>query len=966
MMIRRDTISYSIRKAKHKRERRLECENALKLAEKAFAESDIQLGIESDGSNQVLEEQYYTAKSEWQSVENEYIAGAMIRSKARWVEQGEKNTKYFLGLEKRNQEKKSLKCLIDNENRLITDPKKVLNEAANFYQNLYKRKNYIDESHSALFKSEVKLDEEDRKMLDNSITIDECDRAMNEMKNNKSPGSDGLTAEFYKKFWHLLKDFFVKCLNQTFNEGTMSLDQRTGVISVIPKEGKDPRFIKNWRPITLLNVDYKILVKALANRLKLVLPELINEDQNAYVKDRLIGYNIRIVNDLIDYCRMFNYDGLLLMLDFEKAFDSLSWNFVQHTLNEFGFGPSFKKWVHILYNNILSYVTNGGCLSNKFIPERGIRQGCPISAYIFILCVELLSQKFCSNINIKGLTIGKKEFKIMQFADDTILMLKDKRSVINSLKLLELFTKCSGLKLNTGKSEAFRLGNNTSFNMNDLNLKWVDSFKYLGIWFSDNDQDMEFKNFRHRLDNMKNLLRIWKQRDLSLKGKVLILKSLAFSQIIYPLSLLKAPGWVSSEVIELFYNFLWDGKKDKISRTTIIRNIDDGGLKMPDVDSMAKALKISWLSKICNNENFGKNWTIIPREFSPEIYFADLCICNYDEKMIPITLTPFYRQCLLAMEELRYGDFEEASEIKEQTLWFNKFIKQQNSFLFIEEWYKKGVMYISDLLNRDNKFLPFEDFIDLYDLSKKDFLKYSTVIQCIPKHWRKTLKTSDDNTEGDGVPKIKIDQEWLNFDNYSNKELYNLFIKIKTDKPILSEHIWKKILNIEADELKPFFRIPYSSVRDTKIQSLQYKILNNIYVTRLRLKQWRVKDSSTCLYCNTTDDLLHHFCHCNDITIFWNTVVNTISCILNTPYQLEDKDILLGIDQNILHKKQMNYVILQGKWFIFTKKHLGLKCCALEFLPYLKNKIKTELIIHLNNKSLDKFTKIWSELYDGL
>jgi hypothetical protein len=958
MMIRRDTISYSIRKAKHNKVKREEFAKNLLEAEKAYNDSN--------GNDKDIEEKYYAAKAEWQSTESEWVAGAMVRSRARWVEQGEKNNKYFLGLEKRNQEVKSLKGLINDKNVLITEPKKMLNEVSMFYENLFRNKDYVDGSYNGMFTSDVKLDNDTMNELEGKLTIEECGRALKEMKNNKSPGSDGLTIEFFKHFWHLLSNRFLDCLNKVYEVGEMSLDQRTGVITIIPKEGKDPRYIKNWRPITLLNVDYKILVKTLANRLKMVLPDLINEDQTAYVKDRLIGYNVRIVNDLIDYCKMFNYDGLLLMLDFEKAFDSLSWEFITHTLQEFGFGPVFIKWIQLLYHNICSYVISGGILSKSFRPERGIRQGCPISAYIFILNVELLAQKLRASENIHGLQIGNKEFKIMQFADDTILMLQDKKSILNSLELLENFKKCSGLKLNTSKTEAYRLGNNLPFNIKDLKLKWVESFKYLGIWFCDNLKDMEYKNYRHRLDHMRNLLRLWKLRDLSLKGKVLVLKSLAFSQIIYPLSLLEAPGWVSSETNDMFYDFLWDGKGDKIKRTTVIRNIDEGGLKMPDVDSMAKALKVTWLIKMCDNENHNVKWATIPKCFSPEIYFPDFCICNFTEKMIIVTITPFYRQCLIALEELRNGKINEAAEIKEQTLWYNKNIKQGRNPLFIKNWYQKGIMYVSDLLNNDNNFLSFEEFTELYDLEPKDFLRYITVINCIPRDWKRTLKSSNDASEGDGIPKILVNNEWSNIENITNRELYNLFIKTMTVQPLLCEHFWQKTLGIKQEDLSLYYRIPYASVKDTKIQSLQYKIIHNIYITRLRLHQWRLKDSSICLYCDSSDDLLHHFCHCNDVTLFWNTVINCISQITDTLYEISDSEILLGITRPLKHRSQLNFIILQGKWFIFTKKYVGIKCCALEFLPYLKHRIKVEWLIHMQSKQIAKFDSEWGEIYNGL
>ena len=157
---------------------------------------------------------------------------------------------------------------------------------------------------------------------------------------NKTPGSDGLPAEFYKVFWNDIADFFLKSINQAYHAGQLSVTQRRGIIKLIPKKDVEPYFIKNWRPISLLNCDYKIAAKAIANRFKHVLPNLIDNDQTGFLKGRFIGENIRLVDGIIKYATAKNLPGLLLFLDFEKAFDTAEWSFIQKTLQHYNFGPS--------------------------------------------------------------------------------------------------------------------------------------------------------------------------------------------------------------------------------------------------------------------------------------------------------------------------------------------------------------------------------------------------------------------------------------------------------------------------------------------------------------------------------------------------------------------------------------------------------------------------------------------------
>ena len=164
------------------------------------------------------------------------------------------------------------------------------------------------------------------------------------------------------------------------------------ILRLIPKHGKDLTYLKHWRPISLLNTDYKILAQALALRLQKVLPKIISPDQNAYITGRFIGVNIRTIIDSIVFSSQNKLNTILAFLDFEKAFDKIRWDFVDKCLLQFGFGPNFRKWITIMYTDISSAVINNGYTTPFFKLHCGIRQGCPMSALIFILAVETLSR----------------------------------------------------------------------------------------------------------------------------------------------------------------------------------------------------------------------------------------------------------------------------------------------------------------------------------------------------------------------------------------------------------------------------------------------------------------------------------------------------------------------------------------------------------------------------------------------
>ena len=195
------------------------------------------------------------------------------------------------------------------------------------------------------------------------------------MDSEKTPGTDGLPAEFYKIFRNDIASTLINALNFAYETGKLSITQRRGIIKLIPKKDAKPNLIKNWRPLTLLNCDYKLAAKAIAIRLKLFLPNLINNDQTGFIKDKFIGENIRLLDSIICYAKEKNMPGLLLFLDFEKASNTIEWPFIRKTLSYFGFGASIIQWFNLFYCAPESCILNNGWTSAFFNIQRGCQTG---------------------------------------------------------------------------------------------------------------------------------------------------------------------------------------------------------------------------------------------------------------------------------------------------------------------------------------------------------------------------------------------------------------------------------------------------------------------------------------------------------------------------------------------------------------------------------------------------------------
>ena len=222
----------------------------------------------------------------------------------------------------------------------------------NYYSKFYTEKNMggIADYSEILDPSTIpQLDERARNKLEQNITLIELQASLKDLKKGKTPGCDGLRVEFYIIFWENIKELVYESILFAMEVGHFSLEQRRGVIILIPKKDTNKHLLKNWRPITLLNVDYKILTKLLARRLSSYMSKLIYTDQTGYIKGRYIGTDIRTIEDVIDFTNATDSQGYLLAVDFHKAFDSINWSSILNALRLYGFGDYFINWVQLIY-----------------------------------------------------------------------------------------------------------------------------------------------------------------------------------------------------------------------------------------------------------------------------------------------------------------------------------------------------------------------------------------------------------------------------------------------------------------------------------------------------------------------------------------------------------------------------------------------------------------------------------------
>ncbi|GFR76271.1 reverse transcriptase [Elysia marginata] len=392
--------------------------------------------------------------------------GAQIRSRIKWIEEGEKCSKFFLSLEKSRSSGNTIHSITKENKDEVTSEREVLREIRKYYETLYKentdQKEMIQRCKNFTQNLNIpQLKEDQKDATEADFTEEEISVALKSMKNGSAPGPDGIPVEFYKMFWPDVKEKFMEAFRYSQEVSTLSPSQRQGTITLIHK-GKElsRNLLTNWRPICLTNADYKIISKALALRMKKVLPSIIHENQTGFIKGRNIATAIREIGDSIEF-ELINHksEAIALSIAYSKAFDTVSVSLIQEALKLYGFGENFIKWVRTILTDRQSNVRNGGSCSEYFTLERGVRQGCPVSPMLFIIAVELLAINIRQSDKIRGIALPQStlSLKILQFADDTTLFLKDEMDFREVLSKIKVFSLCSGLQLNEKKSKAMLL-----------------------------------------------------------------------------------------------------------------------------------------------------------------------------------------------------------------------------------------------------------------------------------------------------------------------------------------------------------------------------------------------------------------------------------------------------------------------------------------------------------------------------
>jgi exonuclease III len=793
-------------------------------------------------------------RDEWEKVkgklEDHYdhiTQGIIVRSRANWVEKGEKNNKFFLNLENSNKCKSTIRCILDNNGDEISDTKGILREVKQFYATLYSKTDVDLHSNSAnsFLKSDniPKLSDDESNGCEGKLTYNECFKILHKMKNGKSPGNDGLSVCFYKQFWHVFGKLLVNSLNASYETGELNSSQKQGVITLILKKNKDKRSIKNYRPITLLNVDLKIGSKAIADRIAKVAPSLISYNQSAFVSGRYIGDAVRTVADTLYFTRNKKLPGILLCIDFEKAYDSIDHDFMSMAINTFNFGSSISKWIKTFYNNVTSCVMNNGMSTGYFNIERGLRQGDALSCQLFNLVIELLCIHLNNRADIQGIQVNPTtQVKLSCYADDVCIFVQDVNSASIVMDVLNEFRKCSSLKVNTNKTEAMWIGSLRTNNDKPLNIVWTTTLKILGIYFSYDDNVMMSLNYDDKIKTLSNVLNMWKQRDLTVLGKITIIKTFGLASLLYTSAMIGMPLSVQKKVNSIIYQCIWKGP-DRVKRSVMCGGLDDGGVKMVDLKSKVNAQAVMWLKRLTMVNPSG--WKHILLTYLNKIGGESILECNFNHHKLPDNIPPFYLNALRLWSEINFSEPKNANEACNQVIWNNQFILIGNESVYYSKFAEAGFHTLYDFIEDNGNFKEFNT-LGIAGLNRADFIRWYGLINAIPIVWRKWIRKGHTIKDNARLIGLTLLNGFVQISNFRLRDLYMWYVNKSKTVPV-SHYTLKKRYNVSDNDCKNIFIMPYKVTLDSRLRWLQYRITHDILPTN----SWLVKIRDKIMTCVT-------------------------------------------------------------------------------------------------------------------
>uniref|UniRef100_A0A803TCQ4 Reverse transcriptase domain-containing protein n=1 Tax=Anolis carolinensis TaxID=28377 RepID=A0A803TCQ4_ANOCA len=840
--------------------------------------------LKQDPNNEKIKRDLEALKKQMSFIDLEETAKKLKFLKQREFQNANKPGKWLAWKINKKKQDRTIMEIISGENS-YTSEEEIAAEFNKFYSKLYSkdqiRKDKIGEFLSK--QNLVKLSERQREFLNKEITEKEILKVINNMECNKAPGPDGLNGLYYKTFAEEVIPFLKKIMNDVMENKEVPDSWRYATVTVIPKEGQDPKNVKSYRPISLLNSDYKIFTNILAERMKIFLMEWIGEEQTGFLPQRQMRDNVREIINIIEHYECIKKEELaLLTIDMEKAFDNLNWDFFKLLIKELDMGYKFTNAINQIYNKQEAKVKTNSLESQYFKIQKGTRQGCPLSPLLFIFSIEILLNTIRNDPQLKGTNIRKYNYKIRAFADDLICIIEDPIKTINLwMSKFKDFEGITGLKINTDKTMILTK-NMTDSRQKELTektgIQTRKKIKYLGIYLTAKNSQLLENNYDNKWKEIKKDLEKWKQLKLSLLGRVSAIKmtilpkmTFLFQNIPIIRSTQRFKNWNKD-----LSKFIWMGKKPRIKRTYLTDEKKRGGLGLPNLQLYHDACGLSWI----------RDWATLQKTKIITLEGADLrsgwhAYLWYNKKLIEKNFgNHFIRSSLLKI----WDKYKRRLHSK-TPLWISPLEAHQRKELGRENWprYKDILIKVNNIykvksqeeLNNQFTNIGWFQYNQIKEYYNKDnnlgFEDKEGYWDMIMKSERKTIS--------------KLYKKLLEWDTETHqvKDCMSMWAK-NFGKPIQLVD-WEKSWNT---------RLKFTYATDLKENWV--KMFYRWYWTPQKIAKFNKRASNKCWKCGIEVGTFYHcWWTCKKVKTYWKEIHWRIQKMLQIRIDLNPKYFLLGM-----------------------------------------------------------------------
>lgn len=538
------------------------------------------------------------------------LADLHQRAKISWYRDGDANTKYFHKYIKGNQVRRSIDS-IRGQDGMWYDGPEISGQFVNHFRGILGvEANTVPISNpSTLFNK--KLDDITAAHMVRDVTNVEIKEAIFDIGDDKAPGPDGFTACFFKKSWSIIGESVCLAIKEFFESGSLLKEWNATILSLIPKNNT-PSVVADFRPISCCNVLYKVISKIITNRLRGSLDQLVDPNQSAFIPGRRISDNILLAQELMrGYHLNKGPPRCAFKVDIQKAYDTVSWSYMANILVHFGFHEKMINWIMQCISTAAFSININGQLHGFFKGKRGLRQGCPMSPFLFTLVMEVLNLLLKRSIEETGLfkyhrDCDRLKITHLCFADDLLIFSRGDIGSVQIIRdVLEEFKGVSGLTPSIPKSTAFMCNISTHVRNGILGIlpfeEGVLPVRYLGVPLI--ATKLVRSDCMILVDKVQKRISDWRNKFLSFAGRLELINSVLSSMQIYWASVFIIPKSIIGQINRLLRNFLWNGGTPKVSWAKVCTPKNQGGLGIRNLDLWNVALMSTHLFHIVSNKN---------------------------------------------------------------------------------------------------------------------------------------------------------------------------------------------------------------------------------------------------------------------------------------------------------------------------------------------------------------------------